>query len=390
MGVQTVIAIVLGSFAFLAVPSAYAQTGAGESDVQAALRELKAEFSSLRGTVADLKSQLDAVRIELRAARAANIAVAVPQSGVLPQEVPPVLPNAREVQIFLKNFPDVYPEGLVTGYYGDLTKKAIRKFQERYGGSTNDARVKEFYELVFGGSATPFITLYSPLELPVAATTTFPVPPATATATATTTIAVATTSPSMQRVICPALPTVAACANNEERVVSYSSAACGTYYTCVPRGTVIATSTATATSTAGTAGWRRIAWGRGGSSLVGPNVPQETINARLAAIAASCPNATQYDYVNPSDAALPNAGVPSCPAGAATLTAAVASEGCARYGEGWHAMDASGTCFDPAMQNYRDVNGGALSCASWPISGCSGSTSYAGDANSCPGFAYSR
>ena len=383
MVARTVIAIVLGSFTLLAVPSSYAQTGAGESDVQAALRELKAELSSLRGTVADLKSQLDAVRVELRAARAAT--VTVPQSETIEQEPPSTLVNVREVQIFLRNFPDVYPEGRVTGYYGDLTKKAIRKFQERYGGSTNDARVKEFYELVFGGLPAP-IVVPVPLPTPLPLSTSTVVFPVT---TATTTVAT-TTSPFMQQVICPALPTVAACGSNEERVASYSSAACGTYYTCVPRGTVIATSTA-ATSTLGTAaGWRRVAWGRGGSSLVGPNVPQETIDARLANIAVSCPNVTQYDYINPSDSALPNAGVPSCPVSAATSTIAVASGGCARYGEGWHAMDASGTCFDPAMQNYRDTNGGALSCASWPISGCSGSTSYAGDANSCPGFALSR
>ncbi len=377
-------AVLLGTF-LLFVPVVFAQTSAPDNDVQAAIRELRAGLKSLRTAVGDLKSELDATRAELRAARAANIAV--PQSGTLLQEVPSVLPNAREVQMFLKDFPDVYPEGRVTGYYGDLTKKAIRKFQERYGGSTNDVRVKEFYELVFGRGLPAPIVVPAPLPTPLPLATSTVVFPVT---TATTTV-IATTSPSMQQVICPALPTVAACGSNEDRVASYSSAACGTYYTCVPRGTVIATSTATlATSTVGTAGWRRVAWGRGGSSLVGPNVPQAAIDARLADIAASCPAATQYDYINPSDSALPNAGVPSCPAGAATSTTAVASGGCARYGEGWHAMDASGTCFDPAMQNYRDVNGGTLSCASWSISGCSGSTSYAGDANSCPGFAYSR
>jgi len=27
----------------------------------------------------------------------------------------------------------VYPEGLITGYYGQLTKKAVQRFQEKYG-----------------------------------------------------------------------------------------------------------------------------------------------------------------------------------------------------------------------------------------------------------------
>jgi len=38
----------------------------------------------------------------------------------------------RELQKLLAGQPDVYPEGLITGYFGDLTLKAVKKFQLKY------------------------------------------------------------------------------------------------------------------------------------------------------------------------------------------------------------------------------------------------------------------
>ncbi len=40
--------------------------------------------------------------------------------------------DVTALQNLLKN-EGVYPEGLVTGYFGGLTKKALGKFQEKYG-----------------------------------------------------------------------------------------------------------------------------------------------------------------------------------------------------------------------------------------------------------------
>lgn len=39
--------------------------------------------------------------------------------------------EVKKLQEFLKQDPEVYPEGLVTGYYGPLTEKAVKKFQEK-------------------------------------------------------------------------------------------------------------------------------------------------------------------------------------------------------------------------------------------------------------------
>ena len=40
--------------------------------------------------------------------------------------------DVRQLQEMLVN-DGVYPEGLITGYYGQLTKKAVQRFQEKYG-----------------------------------------------------------------------------------------------------------------------------------------------------------------------------------------------------------------------------------------------------------------
>lgn len=41
--------------------------------------------------------------------------------------------QVKKVQSFLKEFPEIYPNGLATGYYGDQTEKAVKKFQEKVG-----------------------------------------------------------------------------------------------------------------------------------------------------------------------------------------------------------------------------------------------------------------
>ena len=41
--------------------------------------------------------------------------------------------QVSDLQEFLAKYPDIYPEGIVSGYFGPLTKKAVEKFQEKYG-----------------------------------------------------------------------------------------------------------------------------------------------------------------------------------------------------------------------------------------------------------------
>ncbi|MCR4275692.1 MAG: peptidoglycan-binding protein, partial [Candidatus Wolfebacteria bacterium] len=41
-------------------------------------------------------------------------------------------PDVKNLQSFLSQYPDIYPEGKITGYYGQLTKQAIQKLQLKY------------------------------------------------------------------------------------------------------------------------------------------------------------------------------------------------------------------------------------------------------------------
>lgn len=41
--------------------------------------------------------------------------------------------GVAELQNFLKQEPKIYPEGIVSGYYGNLTRKAVMRFQEKHG-----------------------------------------------------------------------------------------------------------------------------------------------------------------------------------------------------------------------------------------------------------------
>ena len=41
--------------------------------------------------------------------------------------------DVSNLQKALKTDLSVYPEGLVTGYFGSMTLKAVQKFQEKYG-----------------------------------------------------------------------------------------------------------------------------------------------------------------------------------------------------------------------------------------------------------------
>ena len=47
--------------------------------------------------------------------------------------------QVEELQKFLKQSPDIYPEGLVTGHFGNLTEMAVKRFQAKYGIAQVDA-----------------------------------------------------------------------------------------------------------------------------------------------------------------------------------------------------------------------------------------------------------
>ncbi|MEK7246025.1 MAG: peptidoglycan-binding protein, partial [Pseudomonadota bacterium] len=64
--------------------------------------------------------------------------------------------EVEELQKFLKQFPDIYPEGLVTGFFGPRTEEAVKRLQERAGieaeGIVGPKTRAKLNELVTGGA----------------------------------------------------------------------------------------------------------------------------------------------------------------------------------------------------------------------------------------------
>ncbi|MBI4093669.1 peptidoglycan-binding protein [Candidatus Kaiserbacteria bacterium] len=115
------IAAAVGGMVFVVLPLlvSAAATTTSTFDVQALIAKLQAQIQLLQAQVADLQAQLQSVKVELKFSRV----LAKGASG----------DDVKQLQEFLSTFPDVYPDGLVTGYFGPLTEAAVKKFQEQNG-----------------------------------------------------------------------------------------------------------------------------------------------------------------------------------------------------------------------------------------------------------------
>ena len=90
-------------------------------------------IQQLQNQIAQLKNQIEA----LRAARSAVLETRgeIKDTVTLIRELREGMigDDVRVLQALLAADSDVYPEGLITGYYGRLTAQAVRKFQKKAG-----------------------------------------------------------------------------------------------------------------------------------------------------------------------------------------------------------------------------------------------------------------
>ncbi len=83
-----------------------------------------------------------------------------PSGGAITQELSRGSTGAdvTTLQTYLAGDPELYPEGLVTGYFGSATERAVRRFQAKYGiaqvGRVGPMTMAKLNELL-GGSSTP-------------------------------------------------------------------------------------------------------------------------------------------------------------------------------------------------------------------------------------------
>ena len=207
---KKILGIILGSAVVLSVLAAPILTQAVSST--SSIEELIASFQDL---IDKLKAQIETLNTQLQVLRQAQTEVKETAKevkgtlqlinqlwfGMTSEEV-------KKLQEILATDPDIYPEGLITGYFGRLTENAVKKFQkkiclEQVGivGPKTLAKINELLTEGAGASGKiPPGLLRAPgilkkLCVTSTTTTTTTIPPTTTTtSTSTTTTIPATTT----------------------------------------------------------------------------------------------------------------------------------------------------------------------------------------------------
>ncbi|MFH1162005.1 MAG: peptidoglycan-binding protein [Candidatus Jorgensenbacteria bacterium] len=154
-----VAALTLGVLVSAPAALAVAQAPAEQSSTEALLatiEQLRNQIKLLQDQLTELRSEVAAVREEVKITK--NL-----YKGITDSEV-------KEVQKFLKQFSEIYPEGLVTGYYGPLTEKAVKKFQERENlpatGKIDPTTRERMNDYLAGGTEKKVVVCHLPPENP--------------------------------------------------------------------------------------------------------------------------------------------------------------------------------------------------------------------------------
>lgn len=105
-------------------------------DLLVQVQQLQGQISQLQGEQSVLKEEIKDLRLEARQLRI----------GARGEDI-------KLLQELLATDPEIYPEGLVTGYFGSLTEKAVRKFQKKFGiaqvgevGPITRAQINRFFK----------------------------------------------------------------------------------------------------------------------------------------------------------------------------------------------------------------------------------------------------
>ena len=119
------ILILLGS---LQAPLALAQTSTSTPslDTQALIKQLQELVFSLKAQIDELRARLEITQRDLEVVKAEIQFTKFLSRGTSGEGV-------TQLQEVLKQNPEIYPEGLITGYFGPATEAAVRRFQEKHG-----------------------------------------------------------------------------------------------------------------------------------------------------------------------------------------------------------------------------------------------------------------
>lgn len=146
--------------------------------------------------------------------------------------------------------------------------------------------------------------------------------------------------PNEERFLCPALASVDSCRDGEEKVVSFISPECGTYYTCKP---------APKFDTRG-------------------KYPFTFASGRVV---LSFEETRTYCYESGQNGATLRGDKTECGrVFGISVPETPPEKHCAQYGSGWRGIDASGNCFNTDMTEYLTQNGILRTCTDQPVYGC--------------------
>jgi len=116
----------------------------------ATIDEMLAQIQVLMAKVQELQKQLATIRTDVKTILKDGL-----QEGMSDEDI-------KKIQEVLATDTTIYPEGKVTGYYGPLTKEALKRFQSRHGlevtGSLNDETrdlLEEYLGERFNGTVPP-------------------------------------------------------------------------------------------------------------------------------------------------------------------------------------------------------------------------------------------
>ncbi|MFZ2253559.1 MAG: peptidoglycan-binding domain-containing protein [Minisyncoccia bacterium] len=118
------------------VPSVHAETVTTSVTSATTIDAMLAQIKVLMAKVVELQKQLSTINGEVKAVLKSGL-----QEGMTDEDI-------KKVQELLASDTAIYPEGKVTGYFGPLTKDALKRFQARHGAEVTGVIDEETRDLL--------------------------------------------------------------------------------------------------------------------------------------------------------------------------------------------------------------------------------------------------
>ena len=115
----------IGLFFLVSFNFAQAQATTATPDLEILAQTIRQQIEDLKERILQLQEELKETTKELEEVEGVVKFTQNLYKGLRNEEV-------EHLQEFLSEYPEIYPEGLVTGYFGSLTEKAVKKFQKKH------------------------------------------------------------------------------------------------------------------------------------------------------------------------------------------------------------------------------------------------------------------